>query len=59
MLILNHVFHSQINLSNIVIDNDMNCKLAGFEHAELLNEENTLYNSLMLTMVGHVMIKLY
>ncbi|CAD8183217.1 unnamed protein product [Paramecium pentaurelia] len=59
MLILNHVFHSQINLSNIVIDNDMNCKLAGFEHAELLNEKNAIYNSLMLTMVGHIMIKLY
>lgn len=37
----------------------MNCKLMGFEYAELLNEENTLSNSLMLTMVGHIMIKLY
>lgn len=37
----------------------MNCKLAGFEHAELLNEKNAIYNSLMLTMVGHIMIKLY
>lgn len=36
----------------------MNCKLMGFENAELLNEENDVMNSLMLSMAGNVMIKL-
>lgn len=37
----------------------MNCKLAGFEHAELLSEDNPIFNSLMLNMAGKMMIKLY
>lgn len=37
----------------------MNYKLVGFEYAELLNEDNAIFNSLMLTMAGKLMIKLY
>ncbi|CAD8099101.1 unnamed protein product [Paramecium sonneborni] len=59
VLISNKIYHSQINLCNILMDKDMNCKLIGFENAELLNEENDVLNSLMLTMAGNVMIKLY
>ncbi|CAD8098497.1 unnamed protein product [Paramecium sonneborni] len=59
VLISNNIYHSQINLSNILMDKDMNCKFIGFENAQLLNKENGLLNSLMLKMAGNVMMKLY
>ncbi|CAD8167504.1 unnamed protein product [Paramecium pentaurelia] len=59
MLISNRIFHSQITLQNILIDKNMNYKLSGFEHAELLSEDNPIFNSLMLNMAGKMMIKLY
>ncbi|CAD8165875.1 unnamed protein product [Paramecium octaurelia] len=59
VLISNRIFHSQITLQNILIDKDQNCRLVGFDHAEQLTEENAVLNSLMLTMAGNAMIKLY